>query len=188
MRALIVVAVLALLVVPAAAQRHMELIASPILQEPIPPDCSDWHELHPNFCIVDHQDAYEDNGDGFVSECDVIVLSGTRYHIDWAGPTYWLVPVEQGSEHWVEPTIPDPGGDPIGEIWHEVAPDFCMEWEVIEWMDNGDGILSPCDVVMFAGDPNAYHIAEIGLNIEVTEEPSPVEESTWGRIKAFFGM
>ena len=186
MRALVAVAVLALLVVPAAAQRHMELIGSPILQEPIPPDCSDWHELHPNFCLVDHQDAYEDNGDGFVSACDVIILGGTRYHVDWAGPTYWLVPVNPGDEQWMEPTIPDPGQNPIGEIWHEVAPDYCMEWEVLDWEDNGDGVLSPCDIIWFTDGP--YHLAEIGLNIEITEEPSPIEQSTWGKIKAFFGM
>lgn len=185
MRICAIIAVIALLVVPVAAQRHIEFLGSPIL-DPIPPDCSDWHELHPNFCYVDHQDGYEDNGDGVVSACDVIILGGVRYHIDWAGPTYWLVPVAGGDEHWVEPSEPT-GGDPTGEIWHEVYPVFCQEWEVVGWEDNGDGVLSECDMVTLA-DGITYHIAEIGLNIEVTEEPSPVEQSTWGKIKSMFGF
>ena len=95
------------------------------------------------------------------SACDVIILSGTRYHIDWTGPTYYLVPVEAGYDHWMEPTIPDLGGPPMGEIWHEVAPDYCIEWEVLDWEDNGDGVLSPCDIIWFADGP--YHLQEIGL-------------------------
>ncbi len=186
MRICAVIAAIALLVVPVAAQRHMEFLGSPIL-DPIPPDGSEWHELHPNFCFTDIQDGYEDNGDGIVSVCDVIILGGVRYHIDWTGPTYYLVPTIPSDPHWVEPTDPEPGGDPTGEIWHEVHPVFCMEWEIINWEDNGDDVLSVCDMVTFH-DGSVYHVEEIGLNIEITEEPSATEKSTWGKIKSMFGF
>jgi len=168
---------------PAGAQMYLELGSAPV-RDAIPPDCSDWHELHPNFCAVHHQDAYEDDGDGEVSVCDAIIIDGTRYHIDWVGPTYYLVETSTADVMFCEPTIPDPGDDPTCEIWHEVAPDFCMEHHVDGWEDNGDQVLSPCDLVLIDG--SWWHVEEIRLDITVSEEPSPVEGSTWSKIKDFF--
>lgn len=165
---------------PAGAQTYFEYMGSPV-RDAVPPDCSDWHELYPSFCTTHHQDAYEDDGDGLISVCDFITLSGVRYHIDWVGPTYVLSGPDQ---MWAEPTIPDPGGNPECETWHEVAPVFCNEWHVDEWEDNGDGVLSECDIVWIGGEE--WHIDEIALNIIATETPSPVEGSTWSKIKAFF--
>ena len=185
MRFCVIVALVGLVAMaaPAGAQTYFELMGSPV-RDVVPPDCSDWHELHPNFCIIHHQDVYEDDGDGQVSVCDFITLSGVRYHIDWVGPTYWLIEMTAGDEMWCEPTIPDPGGNPTCEIWHEVAPDFCLEWHIDDWEDNGDGVLSICDNVLIG--ESWWHIEDIGLNITATETPSPVEDSTWSKIKTFF--
>lgn len=167
---------------PAGAQTYFELMGSPV-RDVVPPDCSDWNELFPTFGLIHHQDGYEDDGDGLVSVCDYITLNGVRYHIDWVGPTYWLVEIVAGDEMWCEPTIPDPGDNPTCEIWHEVAPEFCLEWHIDDWEDNGDSVLSICDNVLIAGA--WWHIEDIGLNIIGTETPSPVENSTWSKIKAF---
>ncbi len=185
MRFCVIVALVGLVAIaaPAGAQTYFELMASPT-RDVVPPDCSDWHELFPSFCIIHHQDLYEDDGDGQVSVCDFITLSGVRYHIDWVGPTYWLIEITTQDEMWCEPTIPDPGGNPTCEIWHEVAPDFCLEWHIDDWEDNGDGVLSICDNVLIS--EKWWHIEEINLNITATETPSPVEDSTWSRIKTFF--
>lgn len=168
---------------PAGAQTYFELMGSPV-RDVVPPDCSDWIELFPTFGPIHHQDLYEDDGDGQVSVCDFITLNGVRYHIDWVGPTYWLVEIVNADEMWCEPTIPDPGGNPTCEIWHEVAPDFCLEWHIDDWEDNGDEVLSVCDNVLIDG--LWWHIEDIGLNIIATETASPVEDSTWSKIKAFF--
>jgi hypothetical protein len=170
--------------VPAGAQMYLELGAPPI-REPIPPNGSQWHELFPQFCNVRVQESYEDNGDGEVSVCDIIVVDGIRYHVDWAGPTYYMVDTGSGEPKFCEPTIPDPGGDPTGEIWHEVAPVFCTEWVVDEWLDNGNGILDECDMVAVGG--RIWHIEEVRLDITVTEEASAVEPSTWSRVKDLLG-
>jgi len=150
----------------------------------IPPDCSTWHELYPNYCVPHHQDAYDDgDGSGTITPCDNITLDGVCYHIVWVGPTYFMSEVG-GGELVTEPTEPQSGGDPTCEIWHEVYPVYCNEWHVDGWEDNGDGELSVCDNVLINGI--WWHIDEIGLDIEVEPDPSAVESSTWGKVKSLF--
>ena len=173
--------------VPAGAQTHFELMGSPV-QDVVPPDCSEWSELYPNFGAVHHQGSYEDDGDGLISVCDHITLGGVRYHIDWVGPTYEAFCIYTGSRFWFEPTDPDPGGNPECETWASV-PNYRDErpyWHVQEWQDNGDNIVSVCDVVWFEDHEDGSHIENVGLNIVGTEVPDPVEDSTWSRIKTFF--
>lgn len=163
------------------AQVHLELVEP--LRQDIPPDGSAWHELAPNFCDIQTQGGYEDNGDGHVSVCDFITLGGTRQHITWVGPTYHLIEHTSGAEWYAEPMDPYTGEDPFCEIWFEVHPDYGSEWHVEGWQDNGDGIVSECDNVLIRGI--WWHIYEVNLNITV-EPGSPVEQTTWGKIKTFF--
>jgi hypothetical protein len=181
MRIAMAVVVMLALTIPASGQLYLELGGSPVRN--IPPDGSPWHELFPNFCIIHNQDAYGDNGDGVVSVCDMITLDGVPYHITWTGPTYYLY--GDAGPAFYEPTG-EPGGSPVGQIWHEVAPNFCTEHQVTDWEDaDGDGEVSQCDTIVFA-DGTAWHVEEIRLDITATPG-SPVEDSTWGRIKAAIG-
>lgn len=179
MRYCVIAIMLVALAVPAAAQMYLESGGPPIrYDDSIPPDGSQWHELAPVFCNVHVQNSYEDNGDAVVSECDVIVIDGIRNHVDWAGPTYYLVAAEAPDERWLEPgEIPDE--------WHEVAPNFCTYWQVLDWLDEDlDGGISFCDMVLFSD--GWWHVEDVRLDITVTEEPSPVEPTTWGKVKSFF--
>jgi len=182
-RTVFAIALVALLAVTASGQICLELGGSPVRYD-IPDTGSPWHELFPNFCVMHNQTGYSDNGDGVVSECDAIFLDGLMYHIDWAGPTYYLYNTETGDVKFLEPTSDDPGANPVGEIWHEVAPAYCTEWEIMGWDDNGNGVVDPCDIIVLAGD-TLWHIEEVRLDITVSPE-SPVEDSTWGQIKSFF--
>ena len=166
----------------AASAMDLELVV-PQARDEVPPNCSYWHELWPEYCTSHHQDDYEDGGDGQVTECDHIILDGVRYHITWVGPTYHLVQPSSRQEMLVEPTTVQDGRDPTCEVWHEVYPVFCNEHHVDLWEDEGDGVVSPCDMVLL--DDVWYHIEEVGLNIYV-EEDDPVEQSTWGLLKSFF--
>jgi hypothetical protein len=164
----------------------------------IPPNCSTWHELYPSYCATHHQSSYDDNGDGVISPCDVIWLGGNPYHIVWVGPTYFVTcsPTPGGPpvrEAVFEPTNPNPTGNPICEIWHEVYPNFCAEMHIDSWLDNGNGVLDECDFVDTQNDPGGppgsvayYHIDRIGCNIIVEPGPTPSEKSTWGKIKSRF--
>jgi len=179
MRWLACVAVLAFvaLAVPAAGQYYMELQGPG--RDPWPADCSTWHELYPNFCLIHHQDSYTDNGDGVLSACDYIVLDGVSYHVDWVGPTYIM-----GGTYW-EPIDP-PGGNPICQTWHQVHPQYCAYGHVDDWEDSdGTGDASVCDMVWIGGV--AYHIDAVQLNIQISAG-SPVERSTWGRVKGLFSI
>jgi len=184
-----------------ATQLHVELVQqgkaggpTPLIG-PIPPNGSSWHELYPAFCGTYTQDAYEDNGDGVVSACDRIRLGGVLYHIVWAGPTYWTTcsttPGGPGSTVIFEPTQPSNGENPICQVWHEIYPDFCQQIHIDSWIDNGDGLLSVCDVVDVQDPtglpPRYYHIDRIECDITIEPVTVPVAPSTWSKVKSFIG-
>jgi hypothetical protein len=169
-------------------------LQDPGFRQGIPGNCSTWHELYPAFCAPHHQDDYDDaDGDGEVSVCDTIKLNGIDYHVVWVGPTYHTTCSDQPGGPPLETAIFDvqnlnPEGNPICEIWHEVYPEFCHTIHIDSWIDNGDGVLSVCDIV----DTNTpegtrfYHIDQITLDIIVEPGTVSVEKSTWGKIKNFF--
>lgn len=153
---------------------------------PIPGTGATWHELWPNFCTDHTQTGYADNGDGVMSSCDDILLDGVTWHVDWVGPTYHFIAVGTAVDSWTEPSL-DPGhnpDDPVGEVWHVVYPDFCTEFPIDGWEDNGDGTLSPCDIIISGGI--SYHLEDITVNIITSEPSTPVRQSTWGKIKTIF--
>ncbi|MFH1680959.1 MAG: hypothetical protein ABIH26_09985 [Candidatus Eisenbacteria bacterium] len=167
------------------AELHLELVHGGKTAQGVPPDCSTWHEIYPAYCTPHHQDEYIDNGDGDVSPCDYIVLDGVRWHVVWAGPTYWLDCATGQSA--LEPSGPSPGGDPTCETWHTIYPpeQSCQESHVDSWDDNGDDVLSPCDYVAVNGQ--ICHTADIRLNITVVPADSTsTEEGTWGKVKGLF--
>jgi hypothetical protein len=164
---------------------HLEyIVGGEKTTQGIPGNCSMWHELWPAYCAPHHQDGYEDNGDSVVSECDIIVLDGQRYHVVWVGPTYWLTCQPGIPPSALEPTEPGTGGDPTCEVWHEVYPNFCQSYHVDGWEDNGNGFLDPCDYVLING--MWCHIDDVRLNITVVPLPTGTEESSWGRVKGMF--
>ncbi|MBM3319885.1 MAG: hypothetical protein FJY73_04340 [Candidatus Eisenbacteria bacterium] len=165
---------------------HLELVPEPgKTTQGIPGNCTTWHEIYPAYCTPHHQSGYEDNGDGEVSPCDIIELNGIRYHIIWAGPTYWLNC--SGFETALEPIDPRPG-NPTCEIWHTIYPpsQYCQESHVDNWQDNGDGVVSACDYVWISGHP--CHIVDVRLNITVVPDGggTATEQGSWGKVKGLF--
>jgi len=121
-----------------------------------------WHELYPNYCAIWHL-KYID-GDGQLKACNNAVFDRGRFHIDWVGPTYFLdclgIVAEPSGEV-------NPDGDPTGEVWHEVYPDYCKEWVVEEWKDaNGNGIVDECDYVILNG--MLCHIKRVSVDIIIS--------------------
>jgi hypothetical protein len=181
MRYVVMALMVVALAVPAVAQMYLESGGPPIrYDDSIPPNGSQWHELYPTFCTPRIQNDYEDNGDGVVSACDIIVIDGIRNHVDWAGPTYYIAWTQGPGERWLEPEEGTP-------FYHEVAPNFCTTWEILEWEDtDGDQEISFCDNILLSD--GWWHVEDVRLDITVTEEPSPVEKGTWGWIKAKIGQ
>ncbi len=148
-----------------------------------PPDGSGWHTLYPpdayctNGVQTDHDDV---DGDGNMSFCDNIQIDGVWKHIEWCGPTFTLVYMGGGRQNkYVEPIE----GDRQFQ-YHEVHPTYCdiitttepLEYECqYVWIDD------PPD------DVGEWHVEAIDTNIR-TNGGSPVEPSTWTKIKNFFGF
>lgn len=157
----------ALVTLPASAQDptvpqqiHLDLDANADLADTW--DDTYWHELWPNYCAVWHLNYIE--GDGQLRECNYAVFDDGRYHIDWVGPTYFLdclgIVAEPSGEV-------NPDGDPTGEIWHEVYPNYCDEWFVEGWEDtDGDGTVSACDIVYLNGE--VCHVQRVSVDIIIS--------------------
>ena len=141
------------------------------------PTALPWHELWPQFCNVWDCIGWVDNGDGFLSECDVMEFAdGTTWHVDWIGPTAIVELIEGGPvEDWIYIDYQEPWpGNPIGP-WHEIYPSFCTMWNCIDWMDNGNGILDLCDWMIFDTPTGQIflHVVEVATDIIITEYVGP---------------
>jgi len=82
-------------------------------------------------------------------------------------------PLHEGdiSLHNTDDYIP-PDGDPIGTQWHELWPNYCENWTLTSWFDNGDNKLSFCDYVDFTNNDTQewrkFHVEWVGPTITVT--------------------
>jgi hypothetical protein len=128
---------------------------------------------------------YEDNADAVVSPGDVILgpMGMGRDQITVASATrlYRL----EGTDRVFRPQLEIPGG-PVGETWEILYPD--SEWGttviVADYVDFAPPGPSPGDDVLLDG--SWVEIIQVGLSVEGTHAV-PVETTTWGKIKAFFG-
>jgi hypothetical protein len=152
-----------------------------------PADGEEWHQLFPNYCVLDEQTGHDDaNGDGYIDVCEHIWFNGEQHHVEWIGPTYKLV--YMGDLPDGRPVLPRYAEDasPPGSrqfLYHEVYPNFCNEFETTEPIE------FECQEVWVEYPPEDvgwWHVEEINTNIRTVPQ-SPVEEGTWGRIKAWFG-
>ena len=73
----------------------------------------------------------------------------------------------------VDPTVPVT--EPIGTKWHELYPEYCNNYTLTSWIDNNDGMLSPCDTIDMtdeSGNVDWYHVDEVTVTIFVSPEDS----------------
>ena len=183
-RCVIALVVLALVVmaVPAGADEVFELTAPIRGYDPTwPPDGSTWHTLHPPefFCTDGTQTGHDDtDGDGNISFCDNIQIDGVWKHVEWIGPTIRIRSVEPGRQDvkYIEPV------DGRQFQYHEVSPVYC------NIITTTTPIESVCQIVWVEAPPEdvgEWHVEAIETNIR-TNGGSPVEKSTWSRIKDWF--
>jgi len=70
--------------------------------------------------------------------------------------------------------------DPVGTEWSELAPDFgTTPYLITDWVDNGDGTLSPGDQIMIDHPDGFYfdhHVDYVTGTMKVTQQPFPYEE------------
>jgi len=163
---------------------HVEdLTIDIILNEKITdPVCTWWHELYPKYCNEYHIIGWEDNDDGVLSPCDMVDLDPIGlYHVKGVTLTLFVIPEIQGVPMYIEwedgfESMYDIKTNPIGP-WHEVYPEFCLPYVLVDWLDNCNGVLDYCDWVYLL-EPTGYeqwwHVEEVSIDIVV--EPPPIHD------------
>ena len=163
---------------------HVEDVATDlILTEKISsPYCTYWHELYPIYCLKYHVTGWDDNGDGLLSPCDKIELQDQKtreslwYHVEDLTLTLnlsgTLIEFMDGYSSLYDPIM-----NPVCTYWHEVYPEYSNEYHIIDWIDNGDLILSVCDTIGInntkTGEITYYHVDEIAYDILVLPTSPP---------------
>jgi hypothetical protein len=128
---------------------------------------STWHEVYPIYCPSYNITDWTDNCNGVLDFCDYIEL-----HDLYADIYYGWWHVEELS---IDIVLNEKIDDPTGIIWHELYPDCCInDYETLEWEDNGDGLLNPCDNITLALLPSGltykYHVENMTLTLNLTIE------------------
>ena len=153
----------------------------------IPPDGSEWEALvSTEGSTWDHtlvQSSYDDDGDGVVSAGDWIWGQGSSLARDaisviYAGPLYRLV-----ENDWVLTPVATSGGSPVCETWEVLLPTGMHgdTFHVDDWSGPG-GEPQEGDQINLNG--TWYTIAGITLVVQ-GDFGTPVEATTWGRIKTW---
>jgi len=153
------------------------------------PVCTKWHEIYPYYSRIWHLSSWE-NFYG-LSPSDQIVLAlkdefgepipGTEaeYHVDKLTvamnitsvepPFVWhIVKFEESLKefkmyHWT---------NPVSTQWHEVNPEYCRQWHIMGWEDNGDGYLGYCDYILMIDKHTGYmewfHVESLSTDMWLT--------------------
>jgi hypothetical protein len=123
-----------------------------------------WQLVYPRNSWFGHPyqiTGWVDNGNGYLDSCDNIDFRDEwgNVHSDWH--------VEAFETDIITDPLPNPNideydhnldgyfpadGDPTGTYWHELHPNYCDLWQIEEWRDNGDDVLSFCDTLKFRGE------------------------------------
>jgi hypothetical protein len=140
-----------------------------------------WHELWPTFCPLWDLTSWRDNGDGILSVCDTVDFNNvpeSLYHVEWVGPTIKVMQAGTADSAYLEymgfdnPLVA-PITDPIETYWHEVWPNYCQVWVILQWLDNGNGYLDYCDWItlqnMQTGEIIEYHIEAVETDMVIVE-------------------
>jgi hypothetical protein len=95
--------------------------------------------------------------------------AGEQVFLDW----------QDGPPNWSPPFLIPPNC----ATWHEISPAFCNVYHQDTYNDNGDGVVSPCDIIALNGI--AYHVDTAGPTVyldcsgggQTTRIIEPVDEN-----------
>jgi len=110
-------------------------------------------------CLIDIIDAEYVLADGSVHKVD-IVLDGyygqpPPRHMSYQGSLL-------------------PPGDPTDTEWHEIYPQYCKMWDLVDWTDNTDGDLTVSDQIDMmneTGWTHHFHVDQVTVTIHWTFKP-----------------
>ena len=151
------------------------------------PVCTYWHEIYPYYSRWWHLSSWE-NFYG-LSPSDQIVLAlkdefgeptgkQAEYHVDKLTVAMNLTSTYDGREHIVkfEESLKEfkmyHWRDPVSTQWHEVNPEYCRQWHILAWKDDGDGYLGYCDLILMidkhTGWEEVFHVESLSTDMWLT--------------------
>jgi hypothetical protein len=152
--------------------------------QPMPTPVGPWHELWPApdamWACVD----WIDNGNGYVDYGDYLELEDqTWWHVDHITLTVFsdetVPPRPEGPPvlDWLGPyPVWMCHAFPIG-TWFEVHPIYGTQFDAMDWIDDGDEVLDPGDVLVLYDTINGgqydVHVASLGTDLEIRREDPP---------------
>jgi hypothetical protein len=176
-------------------ERSYKDIGSIFVNEAIlpPVECDTLHEIWPEYSRRYHLSSWVDNGDNYLSCCDIIDLTEWWHviSVDSLGTGLWLEMEDrdgQGANRILKfsgSAFPDSfyyvRQNPVSTWWHEEEPDYCNWWHIASWIDNGNGVLDSCDIIDFV---TYWHVEDVAIDIEVLSIPDPTVPTMtqWGLI------
>ena len=120
---------------------------------------SSWHEVWPIYSEIWKITDWGDNCNGVLDYCDYLSFDG--------GATWWHV-----EELAIDIILTEKISDPVCTYWHEIYPEYCQEWHITDWEDNGDGLLTPCDYIDMELQPDGpiekYHVENATITLLVS--------------------
>lgn len=75
--------------------------------------------------------------------------------------------------------------DPMSGSWHEIYPTFSQVYNIYIWNDNGDGVLSECDMIMVLDKDTEqkekwFHVKDVAWDMVVVPRPRIPAVTGWG--------
>jgi len=138
------------------------------------PNGTMWHEIYPFYsCILeltrwDWQ--LDDNCNGVLDVCDYIWL------INWSKPEPGTPERYHVEDICYDIILNKKITDPVCTYWNELHPAYGNRYHIIDWEDNGDNLLSPCDSVYLDPGPiQPYHVENVTLTLLVSNASDPSE-------------
>jgi len=200
---------------PSLSYWHVEDVATDIiLREKITePICTWWHEIHPEFCTWWHLTSWEDNqlegeiGYNLLSPGDQIDMvekdsqNKSWYHVDRVTVTL-NVTLNSEPSTWMKIELKTFEFEemfeafklPEGTAWHEVIPEYCNVYLLVQWDfwedDNCNGVLDVCDDIWLLnvtggepqGEPEDWHVVDITYDLILNEKISDPMSTYWQEI------
>lgn len=149
------------------------------------------------------------NSDGVVNMKDMLIcesnqcldfwtyFEATWYHVDRVTLTLnvsnYFDPEQTMYIEYKGPfeTMYDVKTAPIGSLWHEVYPEYCPVFQIVDWADNCNGVLSYCDyLALFDLETETttfWHVEELSIDIILNEKITQPVCTYWNELHPEFG-
>jgi hypothetical protein len=125
----------------------------------------------------------------------------TWYHVDIITLTLLVSdPLNPGTTMYIEYRIPYEQPfetmyavktDPVGSPWHEVYPDYYQAYQIVDWSDNCNGVLSYCDTLTLLDlqtqFTSVWHVEKLSIDLILNKKITDPVCTYWNELHPEYG-